>query len=99
MNETLFGGLYRLLAKNQLKELKAELSEMPFADIAEFIDELDDDKLAVKIFRILSKDISADVFAYLELDKQSVIVQSITDSEIERLMDELFIDDAVDFLV
>ncbi len=98
MNETLFGGLYRLLAKNQLKELRAELSEMPYADIAEFIDELDDDKLAVKIFRILSKDISADVFAYLELDKQSVIVQSITDSEIERLMDDLFIDDAVDFL-
>ena len=98
MNETLFGGLYRLLAKNQLKELRAELSEMPYADIAEFIDELDDDKLAVKIFRILSKDISADVFAYLELDKQSVIVQSITDSEIERLMDDLFLDDAVDFL-
>ena len=98
MNETLFGGLYRLLAKNQLKELRAELSEMAYADIAEFIDELDDDKLAVKIFRILSKDISADVFAYLELDKQSVIVQSITDSEIERLMDDLFIDDAVDFL-
>ena len=98
MNETLFGGLYRLLAKNQLKELRAELSEMAYADIAEFIDELDDDKLAVKIFRILSKDISADVFAYLELDKQSVIVQSITDSEIERLMDDLFLDDAVDFL-
>ena len=98
MNETLFGGLYRLLAKNQLKELRAELSEMPYADIAEFIEELDDDKLAVKIFRILSKDISADVFAYLELDKQSIIVQSITDSEIERLMDDLFLDDAVDFL-
>ena len=98
MNETLFGGLYRLLAKNQLKELREELSEMAYADIAEFIDELDDDKLAVKIFRILSKDISADVFAYLEPDKQSIIVQSITDSEIERLMDDLFLDDAVDFL-
>ena len=98
MNENLFGGLYRLLAKNQLKELKEELSDMAYPDIAEFITDLDDDKLAVKIFRILSKDISADVFAYLEPDRQSVIVQSITDSEIGRLMDDLFLDDAVDFL-
>lgn len=98
MNENEFGGLYRLLAKNKLKELRDELTEMAYADIAEFIMDLDDDKLAVKIFRILPKDISADVFSYLETDSQTVIVQSITDSEIERLMDDLFVDDAVDFL-
>ncbi len=98
MNENEFGGLYKLLAKNKLKELRDELSEMAYADIAEFIMDLDDDKLAVKIFRILPKDISADVFSYLETDSQTVIVQSITDSEIERLMDDLYVDDAVDFL-
>ncbi len=98
MNENEFGGLYRLLAKNKLKELRDELSDMAYPDIAEFIMDLDDDKLAVKIFRILPKDISADVFAYLETDSQAVIVQSITDSEIERLMDDLYVDDAVDFL-
>ncbi len=98
LNENLFGNLYKLLAKNQLKQLREELSDMAYPDIAEFITDLDDDKIAVKIFRILSKDISADVFSYLEPDRQSVIVQSITDSEIERLMDDLFLDDAVDFL-
>ncbi len=98
MNENMFGGLYRLLAKNQLKELRQELTDMAYADIAEFIMDLDDDKIAVKIFRILPKDISADVFSYLETDSQTVIVQSITDSEIERLMDDLYVDDAVDFL-
>lgn len=98
MNENYFGGLYKLLAKNQLKQLKDELSDMAYPDIAEFIMDLEDDALAVKIFRILSKDISADVFAYLEPDRQSVIVSSITDSEIARLMDDLFLDDAVDFL-
>ncbi|MBQ4349341.1 MAG: magnesium transporter [Clostridia bacterium] len=98
MNENLFGGLYRLLAKNQLKELRQELTDMAYADIADFIMDLDDDKIAVKIFRILPKDISADVFSYLETDSQTVIVQSITDSEIERLMDDLYVDDAVDFL-
>ena len=98
MNENEFGGLYRLLAKNKLVALRDELSDMAYPDIAEFIMDMDDDKLAVKIFRILPKDISADVFAYLETDKQTVIVQSITDSEIERLMDDLYVDDAVDFL-
>ncbi len=98
MNENMFGGLYRLLAKNKLKELRQELTDMAYADIAEFIMDLDDDKIAVKIFRILPKDISADVFSYLETDSQTVIVQSITDSEIERLMDDLYVDDAVDFL-
>ena len=98
MNENEFGSLYRLLAKNKLKELRDELSDMAYPDIADFIMDLDDDKIAVKIFRILPKDISADVFSYLEADSQTVIVQSITDSEIERLMDDLYVDDAVDFL-
>ncbi len=98
MNENEFGGLYKLLAKNQLKELKTELTEMAYPDIADFIMDLEDDKIAVKIFRILPKDISADVFSYLDPDVQTLIVQSITDSEIARLIDDLYVDDAVDFL-
>ena len=58
MNENEFGGLYKLLAKNKLKELRDELSDMAYPDIAEFIMDLDDDKISVKIFRILPKDIS-----------------------------------------
>ena len=102
MNSTLFEELYALLTGNGLKELNEVLSEMPYPDIAEFImeldDELDEEKLAVKVFRILPKDISADVFSYLDPDSQMLIVRSITDSEIGRLMDDLYVDDAVDFL-
>ena len=102
MNLTQFEELYALLTGKNLKELKETLTEMPYPDIAEFImeldDELDEEKLAVKVFRILPKDISADVFAYLDPDSQMLIVRSITDSEIGRLMDDLFVDDAVDFL-
>ncbi len=102
MNITQFEELYALLTGNGLKELKETLSEMAYPDIAEFImeldDELDEEKLAVKVFRILPKDISADVFAYLDPDSQMLIVRSITDSEIGRLMDDLYVDDAVDFL-
>lgn len=98
MNEYDFEYLSGLLHNNNLKLLRDELADMAYPDIAEFIMEFDDDKIAVRLFRILPKDISADVFAYLDLDNQQAIVQSITDSEIQRLMDDLFLDDAVDFL-
>lgn len=98
MNEQDFDYLRGLLESNNLKLLKDELSDMAYPDIAEFFMEFDDEKTVVRLFRILPKDISADVFAYLDLDNQQAIVQSITDSEIQRLMDDLFVDDAVDFL-
>ena len=98
MNEQDFSYLRSLLEDNNLKLLRDELADMAYPDIAEFIMEFDDDKIAVRLFRILPKDISADVFAYLDLDNQQAIVQSITDCEIQRLMDDLFVDDAVDFL-
>ena len=98
MNEQDFSYLRSLLEDNNLRLLRDELTDMPYPDIAEFIMEFDDHKIAVRLFRILPKDISADVFAYLDLDNQQAIVQSITDSEIQRLMDDLFVDDAVDFL-
>ncbi len=98
MNEKDFEYLRDLLENNNLKLLRDELTDMAYPDIAEFIMEFDDDKIAVRLFRILPKDISADVFAYLDLDNQQAIVQAISDSEIQRLMDDLFVDDAVDFL-
>ncbi len=98
MEENEFEELYALVNSGNLKELKAQLVEMAYPDIAEFIMSFDDEKTAVKIFRILPKDISADIFAYLDSDSQHMVVRLITDREIARLMDDLFVDDAVDFL-
>ncbi|MBR4868165.1 MAG: magnesium transporter, partial [Clostridia bacterium] len=50
------------------------------------------------IFRILPKSVAAEVFAYLESDNQAKIVDSISDSELSYLVEELYVDDAVDFL-
>lgn len=93
-----FEPLFKLVEENDLKSLKAHLIEMNYVDIAEFIMLIENEKTAVMVFRILPKDMSADIFAYLDSDWQQLIVQSITDKEIERLMDDLFVDDAVDFL-
>ena len=90
--------LNSLVQEKKYAELRAQFNDMAYADIAEFIMSLDDEKTLVTVFRILSKDISADVFSYLDADSQETIVRMITDKEIERLMDDLYVDDAVDFL-
>lgn len=92
-----FTFLENLLEKGDFSALKNELSELNEVDIAEFLEELDE-KSIIKVFRILPKDISADVFSYLEAESQEHIVSSITDWEIRKLIDDLFLDDVVDFL-
>lgn len=98
MEEALYESLVSLVETKQYKTLQMRLNEMAYPDIADFIMQLEDEKMRVTVFRVLSKDISADVFAYLDSDSQETIVRMITDKEIERLMDELYVDDAVDFL-
>lgn len=98
MDESAFEGLFALVEANSYKELKDHFTEMNYADIAEFIMLIDNEKTAVKVFRIMPKDMFADVFSYLDADWQQLIVQSITDKEIEQIMDDIYVDDAVDFL-
>ncbi len=89
--------LNELLAAGKFGTLKSELNELNEVDIAEFFGSLEP-KQQLLVFRILSKDMSAEVFAYLEPDDQINIVNLITDRELSELVDELFLDDTVDFL-
>jgi len=66
-------------------------------DIAQLLEELDKQKLLI-IFRILPKEIAAGVFSYIPYDLQGYIIESITDKEIKDIIDELFLDDTIDFL-
>lgn len=97
MDERNFEMLLDLLKQGKFGTLKTELSELNEVDIAEFFSLLEP-KQQLLVFRILPKDISAEVFAYLEPDDQMNIVNSITDRELRELVDELFLDDTVDFL-
>ena len=92
-----FDELFELLKNNLLKELRDKLVQMNSADVAEFMTGLDEDKL-ILVFRILPKNLAADVFAYLETETQTSIVSSINDVELSSLVEELYVDDAVDFL-
>lgn len=89
--------LMDLLFSRQLRKLKDILTEMNEVDIAAFIEELDSEKTVV-VFRMLPKELASDVFACLEVDKQEHIINSITDYELGTIVDDLFVDDAVDML-
>lgn len=96
-NEVIFTLIEKLLEDNKFSSLKDVFKEMNTVDIASVISEADSEKQA-KIFRLLPKDLSADVFAYLDSDTQETVVNSITNAEIHNIFEDMFIDDAVDFL-
>ncbi|MCL2293492.1 MAG: magnesium transporter [Spirochaetes bacterium] len=80
-----------------ISKMKKILQDMNTVDIAEVFDDLSKEKI-IQLFRILPKNIAADVFAYVDSEQQKVIIETLTDIEIGEVMSELFVDDAVDFI-
>lgn len=89
--------LFQFVEEHKYRLLRSRLAEMNEADIAEFMEELDRNQ-GMLIFRMLPKDQAADVFAFLEPDVQEHIINSINDAEVSKIVEDLFVDDAVDML-
>ncbi len=89
--------LLEMAEQKQFRRLKDILSEMNEVDVAAFIEELNSEKTVV-VFRTLPKEQATDVFACLPIEKQEHIINSITDSELQYIIEDLFVDDAVDML-
>ncbi len=87
----------KLILEKKYTEFKKEILNFEEADIAEILNELNDE-LLVKFFRLLPKDIAAKTFAFLELDNQQTIINSLTDKEAAKIIDNMFADDATDLL-
>ncbi len=95
--DTMRDELLEMLEAKQIKRFKETLEEMNEHDIATFISGLPQRKVAM-VFRLLPKSISADVFAHLEVEDQSYIIECINDKELGEIIEELYLDDAVDLL-
>ena len=89
--------LNTLLENGRHGELRGAMMMLNEVDIAQYMETLDRDKLLL-VFRILPKDISADVFSYMSNEQKQTLIESIGDNEIRSLIDDMFLDDAVDFL-
>lgn len=98
MEDFVFENLTELVKNNKLKELKNRLAEMNEVDVAEFISEMEMEEKMPVVFRILPKDMAAIVFSYLDTEAQETIVGEMTYKELNFLMEEMFVDDAVDFI-
>ena len=89
--------LSELLERRDMKQLKTRMEELNEFDVAEFLSEIEDNRMPM-VFRLLSKSAAADVFANLDAPDQERIINSVTDSELAGLVEELYVDDAVDMM-
>ena len=78
-------------------DLKPLLTEMEPSDLAEFFKEIPETQLPF-VFRLLPRDVAADTFVALDSDLQEILIKAFSDKELQVMMDELFIDDAVDII-
>ena len=97
MEENIKEILFDLVSRKQFRQLKEKLCDMNEFDIASFLEELDSEKQII-IFRMLPKELVSDVFACFEVETQEHIINSITDKELAYIIEELYVDDAVDML-
>ena len=89
--------IFKLIENRRFVELKEILSEMQPADIAEIFEEAKDKEIPV-LFRILPKELAAEVFVEFDSDKQELLVNAFSDNELREVLDELFMDDTVDLI-
>lgn len=86
-----------LLTQKKFAALRDILMTLNPADIAVVLDDLKEDKISV-LFRILPKDTAAEVFVEMDADTQEYLISAFSDKELKEIIDELYLDDAVDIV-
>lgn len=96
MNE-LHDNIKLLIENKKIGELHRMFHDMPAADIAELLTEFEDDKLLL-LFRILPKEAAADVFVLMDTDQMEELIEAFSDRELSALIEDMYLDDAVDVI-
>ena len=79
-------------------ELKKYLADLEPEDVAiYFNNDLNDEEILIA-FRLLSKDVAAEVFVEIDSDLQEKLINLFTDKELKEVLDEIFLDDTVDLI-
>lgn len=87
----------RLLDEKQYKAIKSIFDTMNSVDIAALLPQFED-KVLVRLFRLIPKESASLVFTYLEPEEEQLLLEAFTDKELESIMDDMFIDDTVDII-
>ena len=85
-----------LLENHKYYEIKELIKEMEPADLSIVFEEFP--KKIATLFRLLPKDLAAEVFVEMETDSQETLLTLLSDNELKEVVDELYIDDTVDII-
>ena len=97
VNVTLTETIKVLLEEKKYSTLRDILTTMKPFDIAAVFEELQDEKTPI-LFRILPKELAAETFVEMDEDTQEFLIHGFSDNELKEVVDELFVDDAVDLI-
>lgn len=89
--------IIELVKNKQYKQLRATLAEMYPYEIAELFNSLSNEYVPLA-FRLLPKELAAETFVEMDSDAQELLIKSFSDSELKEVIEELYIDDAVDIV-
>ncbi len=89
--------LTNLISNRKIKDLREFLENINSADFPSILENVDEDKI-IMIYRLLSKEKAAEVFVELEHEDQEKLINCLTDTEIKNVMNEIYMDDAVDLI-
>ncbi len=95
--EEMIAHIESLVEKKEYAKIKDILVEINPADIAEIIEEFPNNQRLL-LFRLLPKEEAADTFVELESDDQEALIHAFSDNELRDVIDELYLDDAVDVI-
>lgn len=97
VNVTLTETIKVLLDDKKFSTLRDILITMKPYDIAAIFENLQDEKMPI-LFRILPKELAAETFVEMDDETQEFLIHGFSDSELKEVVDELFVDDAVDLI-
>lgn len=89
--------LKALIEGKKYRTLKDVLITMNPADIALVLEEFDEESVTL-IFRLLPKDQAAETFVEMESDMQETLIKGFSDHELREVLEEIYVDDAVDLI-
>lgn len=95
--EEIFQKLNSLLLDKKYAAFMREMDELNDIDAAEYLMSLPDEMM-LSAFRMLKKDAAAGIFSFMDIEMQESIIGRMSDTEIAMIIEDLFVDDAVDIL-
>lgn len=97
LNVTVCSTLEALLDGKKYSTLRDVLVTMNPADIAAVFEEMEQGRLPV-LFRLLPKELAAETFVEMQPENQELLIHGFSDSELREVLNELYVDDAVDIV-